>query len=362
MTKSELFSIVINEPDHEVQKRSGEHWDALAKPIDGLGLLEKSITQIASIRGKVCPDIGKKAIVIMCADNGIYEEGISQTSQQVTRDVAELMGNRRSSVGVMAQGYPADFFIYDVGINSEETVEGIIPARINDGTENFLRAPAMSEEECLAAIKTGIDAVKKCCDKGYSLIGTGEMGIGNTTTSTALVCALLGLEPSEHTGRGAGLSDDGLFHKIQVVEEGLKRHGFFCRDKEVTDKEEAFRALMCLGGFDIAALAGVYIGGALYHVPIVMDGLICATAALTAEMLLPGCREFMIPSHIGREKAMKKVMEKLSLRPAISAELALGEGTGALLLFPMLDMAMNLYRAGTFFEDTDITQYERFDA
>ena len=374
MTTKELLSIKINEPDNEVFNLSRSRWDSLAKPIDGLGKFEEIISRIAALQGKVCPDITRKAMIIMCADNGVYEEGVSQASQSVTRDVAELMGDGKSSVGIMAKDYSVDFFVYDVGINCEVTPEGVIDAKIRKGTVNFCKGPAMELSECLAAIQTGIDAVKKCSDEGYGLIATGEMGIGNTTTSIAILCALLGLDPADYVGRGAGLSDDGLKCKICAIEEGLRQHGnraenipcaFMSIDKTEPEKseesaEQVLEIMKNLGGLDIAGLVGVFIGGALYRIPVVIDGLISATAALLAERIIPGCRQYMIPSHMGREKAMVIIMQELDLEPVICADLALGEGTGALLLLPMLDMVMSLYLAGTTFGDTEIEQYERF--
>lgn len=360
MTKEELFSISITEPDPEILNRSKAKWDGIAKPIDGLGSFEEIICRIAAVQGNVIAAVDRKAHIIMCADNGIFEEGVSQTSQKVTRDVAELMGKRKSSVGMMAAGYPIDMFVYDIGINSETTPEGVINAKVRKSTENFLKKPAMEGTECLAAIETGINAVKACKEKDYQIISTGEMGIANTTTSTALLCALKGLSPKDFTGKGAGLTDSGLKNKIQVIEKGIRLYRED-NDQEITSKESVFEIVRSLGGLDIAGLTGVFIGGAIYHIPIVIDGVISAVSAMVAERLVPGCRDYMLASHMGREQGMKVVLEELSLKPVIHADLALGEGTGAIMLFPMLDMAMSLYRSGTSFGDTDIDQYERFD-
>ncbi|MCR5404152.1 MAG: nicotinate-nucleotide--dimethylbenzimidazole phosphoribosyltransferase [Butyrivibrio sp.] len=361
MTIDELFNIEIWDTDPELYRQSVDKWDSIAKPIDGLGYFEEMISRIAAAQGRVCPDISRKAMIIMCADNGVFEEGVSQTEQKVTRDVAELMGRKMSSVGIMAKDYRADFFVYDVGINSQDIPAGVIDAKIRRGTSDFLKEPAMTEDECLKAIDTGIAAVKKCTEEGYGIIATGEMGIGNTTTSTALLCALKGLDPGTVTGRGAGLSGRGLEKKISVIERGIEKYRGGRKKQAITAKDEAFEALRCMGGLDIAGLAGVFIGGALYHVPIVIDGLISATAAYTAEKLVPGCRNYMIASHVGRENGMDIILDELSLIPVICANLALGEGTGALLLFPMLDMVKSLYDSGTSFSDTEIKKYERFE-
>ncbi len=361
MTIDELLALSINSGDSEAFRKSREKWDKIAKPIDGLGLFEETVSRLSYVQEKVCPDLSKKALIIMCADNGVFEEGVSQTEQRVTRDVAQLMGQKKSSVGSMASGYPLDFFVYDLGINCEDTPGGVINEKVRQSTGNFTKESAMSQKECLLAVQTGMDAVKKCAEEGYGIVATGEMGIGNTTTSTALLCALKGLDPKEYVGRGAGLSDMGLKRKTEVIEKGLLLHRGEKRRQKITSGEETFEALCCLGGLDIAGLVGVFIGGAIYHVPIVIDGLISAVAALTAEKLVPGCRQFMFASHMGREKGMEVILRELGLKAVIHADLALGEGTGAILLFPMLDMVMSLYSKGTDFDETGIDQYERFE-
>ncbi len=357
MTREELLSAEIKKPDGEIYRQAREKWDSIAKPIDGLGVFEDIICRTAAAQGSLLPDISKKALIIMCADNGVVAEGVSQSGQAVTYDVAALMGKRRSSVGVMAGGYPVDIFAYDVGINSDGTPDGVINRKVAKGTADFAKGSAMTEEQCMEAVNVGIEAVKECRDRGIGMIATGEMGIGNTTTASALLCALTGADPESVTGRGAGLGEEGLARKISVIRNGLEVH---TDGPKASTPEEAFSALAALGGFDIAALAGVYIAGAMYGIPIVMDGLISAVAALLSERMVSGSKDYMIASHIGREKGMRLIFEELSLRPVIDADLALGEGTGALMLFPMADMAYRLYSEGTGFLATPIGQYERF--
>ncbi len=361
MTSEELFAVEIKEPDAEIRRLSKERWDGLAKPIDGLGFFEEMVSRIAAAQGSVIPDLTRKALIVMCADNGVFEEGISQTKQSVTRDVAGLMGEGKSSVGMMLKGRGVSSFIYDIGINCEDSPRGVLDVSIRKGTGNFVKESAMTEAECLMAIETGIRAAGKCSEGGYGIIATGEMGIGNTTTSTALLCALKGLDPAEYTGRGAGLSEEGLQNKIRVIERGIRLHRGDRAREAAASREEVFEMLQDLGGLDIAGLTGVFIGGGIYHIPVVIDGLITAVAALIAEWLVPGCQGYMIASHLGREKGMEMILDELSLKPVINAGMALGEGTGAVLLLPMLDMVMSLYSAGTAFSDTQIQQYERFE-
>ena len=362
MTIEELFSIQISEPDRVIRDRAKARWDSIAKPIDGLGRLEEIICRIAAVRGELCPDISKKALVIMCADNGVVAEGVSQTDQSVTGQVARLMGEQKSSVGIMARGCGWDQFVIDVGINSDEVYPGVLNRKVRRGTGDIAREPAMSEQECLQAVEAGIEAVKSCADRGYGLLAAGEMGIGNTTTSTALLCALTGMAPADLAGRGAGLPPGVMPHKIRVIEKALQLHLGNAAGKGIRSPEDAFSCLAKLGGLDLAGLTGVFIGGALCRIPVIIDGLICAAAALTAEMILTGCSEYMIASHTGREKGTGAVLERLGLKSVICADLALGEGTGAIMLFPLIDMAMRLYQNGCPFSETQIRSYERYKA
>ena len=357
MTREELFSIKIKRPDETAYRAAKERWDEIAKPLDGLGDLEEMICRVASMQGTDAVALFPKTLLIMCADNGIVAEGVTQTGQEVTRDVASLMGLQKSSVGVMAGDHPVEIKAYDVGINGP-TPAGVRDKKVCFGTADFLKEPAMSEAVTLEAVSVGIGAACEAFGRGAKILATGEMGIGNTTTATALLCALTGTKPSECTGRGAGLSDEGLARKIAVIEEGLRLH--MGGDATGTG-DAAFHALCCLGGADLAALCGVFIGAAKCGIPVVIDGLIPAVAALCAERLVPGCRGYMLPSHMGKEKGMERVMKELGLHPVIHANLALGEGTGALLLFPMLDMALSLYEKGTTFSGAAIGSYERYD-
>ena len=374
MTIDELRKLQIRQADPLIYAEAKERWDAIAKPVDGLGELEKIICRIASARGTVCPEIAKKALVILCADNGIVAEGVSQCGQDVTFDVAALLGKGNSAVCAMAEGYGLDVLTVDVGMHADAVPEGVLDRKIANGTEDFLREPAMTEAACLRGIQVGMDLAAHLAEQGYDLIATGEMGIGNTTTSTALLCALTGVDPAGVVGRGAGLTDEGLERKRQVIREGLRRH--FRREDErdlredgrdlredgrdLPEDERALEALRRVGGLDLAGLAGMFIGGSLHGIPVVIAGLISGAAALAAEQLKKGCRDFMIASHLGREAGMEVILERLGLKAVLHADLALGEGSGAVLLLPMLDMAMSLYRNGTRFDETGIARYERY--
>lgn len=343
MTIEALSKLYIDKLDEGIRENVKEIWDGIAKPLKGLGQFERVFAQIGAITGTTHIDISKKAVIVMCADNGIVEEGVTQYGQEMTSIIATSMVLKDTSVCKMAIVAGADILPVDIGINRENEIEGLIQRNISHGTRNFKKEPAMSQEDALKAIEVGIAMVADCKEQGYSLVGTGEMGIGNTTTSSAMTAALLQCRVEDVTGMGAGLSREGLNRKVEVIKEALDNYNFH--------KSETLRILATVGGYDIAGLVGVFIGGALHHIPVVMDGVISGVAALTAERLVPGVKDYIIPSHMSKEPAAIKVVEELGLHPVIHAEMALGEGTGAVMMFSLLDMALSLYDNPVTFED-----------
>ena len=340
----------ITPPDMECLNDIKKRWDSVAKPLDGMGKFETVTSKMGAILGDTSMDFKKKAILVFCADNGVVEEGVSQSGQNVTLAVAKAMGKRQSSVCKMAEKIGADVIPIDVGINTNLEIEGVINKRIRQGTRNFSKEPAMTEDEVLKAIRIGMDMVLECKQSGYKMIGVGEMGIGNTTTSCAVATALLGCRAETIVGRGAGLSDEGLRKKEKVIQEAVERYNLY--------QAKPMEVLRNVGGFDIAALTGAVIGGAVYHVPIILDGVITVVAALVACRMFEPVREFIFASHIGKEPAIAGIVEKLGLEPVICADLALGEGTGAVLFCGMIDIAMEVYSLYTF-NDLKIEPYVR---
>ncbi|MDE7428989.1 MAG: nicotinate-nucleotide--dimethylbenzimidazole phosphoribosyltransferase, partial [Lachnospiraceae bacterium] len=326
--------------------------DRIAKPLDGMGRFESLTARIGAILGTEEIDIAKKAVIIMCADNGIVAEGVSQSGQEVTAAVAAQMGRGDSSVGKMAAVIGADTIPIDIGIHSSEPIPGVLDRKICCGTRNFKKEPAMTGEETARAINTGIEMVAVCKGKGYRILATGEMGIGNTTTSSAVTAALLRCKAEEVTGRGAGLCEEKLRRKGEIITEAIEKYELYAA--------EPFRVLETVGGLDIAGLVGVCIGGAVYHLPVVLDGVISMAAALLAERLVPGTKKYLIPSHKGKEPAVEMLKEALGLEPVIDGELALGEGTGAVMMLSLLDMALCIYHGGTLFSNIEVNQYERY--
>ena len=351
-TKEELDKLVVDIPNEKIYKRVLKNWDMIAKPLDGMGRFETVTAQIGAISGTDEIDISRKAVIIMCADNGIVEEGVSQSSQEVTAAVARRMANGTSSVGRMAAAIGADTIPIDIGINSRERIPGVLDQKICHGTRNFRIEPAMTQEEAIRAIFTGIEVVANCKQKGYQILATGEMGIGNTTTSSAVTAALLRVDADAVTGRGAGLCNEKLQHKKQIITEAIEKYKLY--------EAEPLAVLETVGGLDIAGLMGVCIGGGIFHMPVVLDGVISMVAALLAERMVPGTIQYLIPSHKGKEPAVEKLMKELRMEPVIDGEMALGEGTGAVMMLSLIEMALCVYRGKTLFSDIQVKQYERY--
>ncbi|WP_394522423.1 cobyrinate a,c-diamide synthase [Lacrimispora sp. JR3] len=349
----EKYFLQIRPLDEQAMEKSRVRWSHVAKPLNSLGALEKDIIKMAGICRTSNVTIGKRALVIMCGDNGVVEEGVTQTGMEVTAVVTENMTDGNSSVCIMAERAGVDVFPVDIGV-ARELRSGerypLLRKKIAYGTRNFLREPAMTREETIRAIETGISIVEHLASEGYGLIATGEMGIGNTTTSSAVTSMLLKKDPELLTGRGAGLSDEGLNRKLKVIKEAVKAYEPLCQD--------GVDILSKVGGLDLAGLTGIFLGGAVYRVPILVDGFISAAAALAAERIHPGCRQFMLASHVSAEPAGRMLLDELGLVPLIQAGLCLGEGSGAVAAVPLLDMAADIYQKMSSFEEIQIEEYK----
>jgi len=350
MTKKGAFVMVyieqiknIKDLDKTSMDKAKARWDNIAKPVGSLGELENVVVKLAGITGSDDVRLDKRAVIVMCADNGVLAQGVAQTPGGITAVMAGFIADKRSSVCIMAKKADADIIAVDMGMFTRISNKNILDRHIADGTADFTKGPAMTMEQARKAMQTGIELVKDCKEKGYKIIATGEMGIGNTTTSSAVASVLLGSSIEKVTGRGAGLSDEGLARKINAIKRGIEINK--------PDRTDAFDVLYKLGGFDIAGLCGVFLGGAIHGIPIIIDGFISSVSALVAARICPGARDFMIPSHVSAEPACKAVMEELGLSPIIQAGMRLGEGTGAVAVLPLIDMALAVYHDLMTFKD-----------
>ena len=340
----------IQPADKEKMEEAWLHWDSLCKPLRGFGKLEEMVVQLAGIRRDASPRCEKRAVVIMGADNGVVEEGVSQTGSEVTAQVLENMGEKISSVCVMCRILNADVIPVNIGMNVDGKHPAVWNRAVRHGTGNIAKGPAMSREECVQAILEGIRTVGKLKEEGYDLVITGEMGIGNTTTSSACICALFGEEPEKVTGRGAGLSSEGLKRKIAAIRRALEVNH--------PDPEDPLDIISKVGGMDIAGMTGCFLGAAYYQLPVWIDGLISSVSALFAVMLCPVAREYMYATHCSAEPAGKLVMDALKMEPVLYAGMHLGEGTGAAAALPLLDQALNVYYGLPVFADGNVEAYE----
>lgn len=336
--------------DAEAMAQAKRHWDALAKPLHGLGDLEDVLIRIAGICRTPHIDLRNKAVVVMCADNGVVAEGISQSGQDVTQIITENLGKGTSTVCHMARAAGADVIPVDIGVASDIHGSGVVPRKIARGTHNFAKQPAMSRDQAVQAIGVGIETALLCKQHGYDVVATGEMGIGNTTSTAAVTAALLHAPVELVTGRGSGLTSEGLQRKIQVVTRALEQWQ--------PDQHDPIDILSKVGGYDLCGLTGLFLGGALCGLPMIIDGVISSAAALCAVRLCPTVRDYLIASHHTAEPAGVLLEQALDVKPIIDAHMALGEGTGAVLLFGMLDAAASLYTNGNTFDDSNIEAYQ----
>ncbi len=325
-------------------------WMSVAKPLFSLGKLENAVIKIAGMKGCVEFSLKKRGLIIMCADNGVVHEGVTQTGQSVTAVVAENFTKGEASVAIMSKISGVDLFPVDVGMVTDVLSVTKKELKTAYGTRNMAVEPAMTRKEVWRTIITGVHIVEKLKTQGYDILATGEMGIGNTTTSSAVAAVLLNKPVEEVTGKGAGLTNEGLEKKISVIKHAISLHR--PNEKDVLD------VLAKIGGLDIAGLVGVFLGGAMCHIPVVVDGFISAVAALCAVRLAPLVQDYILPSHVSKEPAGQMLLDVLHLSPLLDCDMCLGEGSGAVAVMPLLDMGLQVYLQMSTFEENSIKSYE----
>ena len=343
----------IRPADRAAMDAAKAHWKNVGKPLNSLGKLEDAVTRMAGIYETADYEIRKKGLVVMCADNGVVAEGVSQSGQEVTAIVAENFTRRATSTCLMAELAGVDLYPVDIGMAVDVPAVTRPEYKIMNGTKDMLLEPAMTREQAAEAVLTGLEIAEKLAADGYNLLATGEMGIGNTTTSSAVASVLLGKNVEEVTGRGAGLSSEGLNRKIEVIRAAVAKHR--------PDRGDILDVLSKVGGLDIAGLAGVFLGGALCRIPVLIDGFISSVAALCAARMCPAAADSMMPSHRSGEPAGGMVLEELHLSPYIDCNMSLGEGSGAVAVIPLLEMGLKVYREMSTFEEIHVEQYEEFN-
>jgi nicotinate-nucleotide--dimethylbenzimidazole phosphoribosyltransferase len=337
-------------PDNEAAWAAAARLDSLTKPPGSLGHLEELVRRYAAIRHDESVKPGRGAIAVFVADHGVADEGVSAFPQAVTVEMLRNIAAGGAAISVLARRFGYSLKVVDVGVKIDTSAKpfaGVTYRRVGAGTRNFLDGPAMTPDETTRALEVGIEVARELADSGATLIGIGEMGIANSTPAAALLCALTGIPPESIVGRGTGLDDAGVRRKIEVVTRAFEIHRNALPSGEST--------LAALGGFEIAAMAGVCLGGAASKVPVVVDGFIATAAAAVAGRIHPGLFEHLFFSHRSAEGGHALALAHFKLRPILDLDLRLGEGTGAALAMNVIDSALDLLNNMATFESAEVS-------
>lgn len=344
-----IFSVTPTEPAAE--ERAWARLDSLTKPPRSLGRLEEIAAEVARVQGTDRPDVEKKVILLMAGDHGVVAEGVSAYPQDVTWQMVANFTGGGAAINQMAASVGAEVRVHDVGVARDlSDFPGIVHANVAHGTANMAQGPAMTREQCAQAVMVGVTAATLAAEEGVTLIGTGEMGIGNTTSAAALTSAYTHAKPKKVVGRGTGLDEDGVKHKAEVVKRSLENND--------TENLDALGILAAVGGLEIAALAGVIIGAASNGVVVVSDGFISGAATLAAFRLCPNAREYVLPSHLSVEPGHEVLLDEMGLEPVFDLNMRLGEGTGAALAMGIIDAACRMMSGMATFGEAGVDEAE----
>ena len=334
--------------DAELLQQTQTRLDNKTKPPGSLGRLEEFARRLVAISGQHLPDLSKKVIFTFAGDHGVVEEGVSAFPKEVTPQMVFnfLLGG--AGVNVLARHAGAEVRVVDVGVDFDfANCPGLIHRKVSHGTANLAKGPAMTREQCLAAITVGLDLADQCVTEGVGLVGTGEMGIGNTTPSSALIAAISGLSPEQVTHRGTGINDQALQLKIKAISQGLSINS--------PDPADPLDVLTKLGGLEIAAITGLVLGCAANRIPVVVDGFISTAGALIASELNPHVKEYLFAAHESVEIGHRFMLERIGVRPILNLDMRLGEGTGAALAMPLLEASVKILAEMATFEQAGVS-------
>lgn len=347
MDFTERVNSNIESLDRASMDEAKSRQDSLTKPLGSLGKLEDISIQIAGIKKDARPSIDKKVIIVMAGDHGISEAGVSAFPKEVTPQMVLNFANGGAGINVLSRHVGAEVRIVDIGVDADIESEVVINKKIKMGTDNFVNGPAMTRDEAISALNVGIDIVTDEVLSGADLIATGDMGIGNTTASTAILRVLSGLDINEITGRGTGIDEEGLVRKQELILEAIQMND--------PNSGDAIDVLSKLGGLEIAGLAGVTLGAAMNRVPVIIDGFISAAAALVAAKIAPRSVEYMIASHISVEPGHGFIWRELGLDPILDLNMRLGEGTGAALTMSIVEAACKVLSEMATFAEASVS-------
>lgn len=344
-----LASVIekIEPIDQELMKEAQKRLDFLTKPQGSLGRLEELAKKLVGMTRKHDPVVDKKVVVVMAGDHGIVDEGVSAYPQEVTPQMVNNFIRGGAAINVLSRHVGAEVVIVDMGIAADLDYEsGIINKKIACGTQNFAKGPAMTRDEAVKAIEAGIEVVEGI--DNLDILATGEMGIGNTTPSSAIVAAFAGCDVKDVTGRGTGVDDEGLDRKIKAIEKGLAVNK--------PDPADAIDVLAKVGGFEIAGLAGCVLAAAANKIPVVIDGFISTAGALIATEIAPAAKEYIIASHVSQEAGHRLTLERMGLNPLLDLDFRLGEGTGAALAMGLVEAGVRILKEMATFADAGVSE------
>ncbi len=323
--------------------------DTLTKPLGSLGRLEELSIQIAGITANPLPKLEHKAIITMAADHGVVAEGVTLYPQEVTRQMVLNFLNCGAGINVLAKHIGARVIVVDMGvIGGFPPTPGLICKMIDFGTMNMAQGPSMTRQHAIDSIEAGIELVEAEASQGLDIVGTGDMGIGNTTASSAIFAAMSKLSIARITGRGTGIDDKQLAHKVSIIEQALEINKPDCKDP--------LDVLAKVGGFEIGGLAGVMLAGAARRIPVVIDGFISSAAALIATGLSPEVKDYLIAAHCSAEAGHRLLLEFLGLQPLLDLKMRLGEGTGAALGISLAEAAVKILTQMATFTEANVSE------
>jgi len=337
----------ISAVNPELDQAIWEKMDAQARPSRSLGRLEEFAFRVARIFGTLTPEIKGKTIFTFAGDHGVAEEKVSAFPQEVTHEMVANFIRGGASVNVIAGFYGIEVSVVDIGVKGDfEGMPELVRRKVAHGTRNFLKEPAMTEAQAMQAIQVGVDLVSEKAADGVNLFGTGDMGIANTTPSTAVLCAVTGMSPETVTGRGTGIDEATLKRKIEVIRQGLEKHH--------PDPKDPIDILCKVGGFEIAGIAGEILGAALNRCPVVVDGFISTAGAMIALLLNPNVKDYMFMAHRSQEPGHNEMMRWIGLDPIVDLAMRLGEGTGAAIGMNLLELSTHVLNDIASFEEAAV--------
>jgi nicotinate-nucleotide--dimethylbenzimidazole phosphoribosyltransferase len=335
--------------DRSFEAETQQRLDSLTKPQGSLGKLEELACRVAVIQRKVPPRLGRKLLFVFAADHGITEEEVSAYPKEVTAQMTYNFLNGGAAINVLARHHGVDTEVVDVGVDYEFAApRGLRNSKIRRGTANFAREPAMTRDEAVRSVEFGIELAREAAAENIFLLGAGDMGIGNTSSATAILCVLTGVAPTDTVGRGTGIDDTTLARKIAAIERGL--------DINRPDANDPLDVLAKVGGLEIGAMTGMILGAAAFGVPMVLDGFISGAAALLAQRFCPHAPDVLFASHLSAERGHGLMLDALELAPVLDLRMCLGEGTGACLLMGMIEASAKIMREMATFDSAGVRE------